>query len=73
MPVCVSRLGLMVNTDRELGSSWADSAGYQSSSGSAVLSLRRGDTVSLAVTQGELYEAAARERGYTSLSGFRIG
>merc|ERR1712227_47707 len=57
----------------EMTSSWADSAGYQSSSGSTVLTLRRGDTVALVVTDGEVFEPSNSRRGYTMFSGYRIG
>jgi len=66
------RLGLMMN-GQEMSSSWADSAGYQSSSGSTVLTLRRGDTVALVVTDGEVFEPSNSRRGYTMFSGYRIG
>merc|ERR1712012_517589 len=66
------RLGLMMN-GQEMSSSWADSAGYQSSSGSTVLTLRRGDTVALVVADGEVFEPSNSRRGYTMFSGYRIG
>merc|ERR1712012_1136045 len=66
------RLGLVMN-GQEMSSSWADSAGYQSSSGSTVLTLRRGDTVALVVTDGEVFEPSNSRRGYTMFSGYRIG
>ena len=66
------RLSLMMN-GLEMSSSWADSAGYQSSSGSTVLTLRRGDTVALVVTDGEVFEPRDSRRGYTTFSGYRIG
>merc|ERR1712227_91075 len=56
------RLSLMMN-GLEMSSSWADSAGYQSSSGSTVLTLRRGDTVALVVTDGEVFEPRDSRRG----------
>ena len=65
------RLGLMMN-GLEMASSWADSQGYQSSSGSLVLSLRRGDEVSLEVSEGELFESRTSGRGYTTFSGYKI-
>merc|ERR1712227_247583 len=66
------RLSLMMN-GLEMSSSWADSAGYQSSSGSTVLTLRRGDTVALVVTDGEVFEPRDSRRGYTTFTGYRIG
>ena len=66
------RLGLSHN-GQEMVSSWADREGYQGSSGSTVLTLRRGDTVSLMVTDGEIFEPSSSNRGYTTFSGFRIG
>ena len=66
------RLGLMHN-GQEMVSSWADSEGYQSSSGSTVLTLRRGDIVTLMITDGEIFEPNTSTRGYTTFSGFRIG
>merc|ERR1712227_522185 len=66
------RLGLMHNS-QEMSSSWADSEGYQSSSGSTVLTLRRGDVVGLEVTDGEIYEPGSSSRGYTMFSGYRVG
>ena len=65
------RLGLMMN-GLEMASSWADSQGYQSSSGSIVLSLRRGDEVSLEVSEGEVFESRSSNRGYTTLTGYKI-
>ena len=65
------RLGLMMN-GLEMASSWADSQGYQSSSGSLVLSLRRGDEVSLEVSEGEVFESRSSSRGYTTFTGYRI-
>merc|ERR1712227_740329 len=66
------RLSLMMN-GLEMSSSWADSVGYQSSSGSTVLTLRRGDTVALVVTDGEVFEPRDSRRGYTTFTGYRIG
>ena len=65
------RLGLMMN-GLEMASSWADSQGYQSSSGSLVLSLRRGDEVSLEVSEGEVFESRSSSRGYTTFTGYKI-
>merc|ERR1712209_34232 len=61
------------NEGSEMSSSWADSEGYQSSSGSTVLTLRRGDVVGLEVTDGEIYEPGSSSRGYTMFSGYRVG
>ena len=49
------------------------SAGYQSASGSVVLTLRRGDQVHLSVLEGEVFEPRDSDRGYTIFSGHRIG
>ena len=65
------RLGLTMN-GLEMASSWADSQGYQSSSGSLVLSLRRGDEVSLEVSEGEVFESRSSNRGYTTFTGYKI-
>jgi len=66
------QLGLMRN-GLELASSWADRSGYQTASGSVVLTLRRGDTVHLTVLDGEVHEPRSSDRGYSSFSGYRIG
>ena len=66
------QLGLMRNC-LELVSSWADRSGYQTASGAAVLTLRRGDTVWLEVLDGEVHEPRNSERGYTTFSGYRLG
>ena len=73
----------------ELASSWADRwpgpasdsscdpcsprKGYQTASGSTVVTLRSGDRVSLVVEEGQLYEPTYSGRGYTTFSGYRIG
>lgn len=66
------QLGLMRNGLEQV-SSWADRTGYQTASGSAVLTLRRGDTVWLEVLDGEVHEPRNSERGYTTFSGYRLG
>ena len=66
------QLALMRN-GLEMASSWADSQGYQSASGTAVLTLRRGDVVTLSVLGGEVHEPRNSDRGYTTFSGYRIG
>ena len=66
------QLALMRN-GLELVSSWADRTGYQSAGGTAVLTLRRGDRVWLAVLDGEIHEPRNSERGYTTFSGYRLG
>ena len=53
--------------------SWADEAGYQTASGAALLTLRRGDKVYLYVEEGEVYEPSNTNRGYATFSGHRIG
>ena len=65
------RLGLTMN-GLEMASSWADSQGYQSSSGSLVLSLRRGDEISLEISEGEVFESRSSNRGYTTFTGYKI-
>ena len=65
------RLDLVVN-QLEMGSSWADREGYQAAGGQVVLGLRRGDRVWLRQVQGEIYEPADCDRGYTRLTGYRI-
>merc|ERR1719410_1715844 len=66
------QLALMRN-GLEMASSWADSQGYQSASGTAVLTLRRGDLLYLSVLGGEVHEPRNSNRGYTTFSGYRIG
>ena len=66
------QLALMRN-GLEMVSSWADSQGYQSASGTAVLTLRRGDLLYLSVLGGEVHEPRNSDRGYTTFSGYRIG
>ena len=63
----------LVRNGREQVASWADRGGYQAASGSAVLTLRRGDTVYLYVEEGEVYESSTSNTGYATFSGFRIG
>ena len=55
-----------------MAASWADSAGYQTASGSVTVSLRLGDRVWLEVEEGQVYEPSHSSRGYTSLTGYRI-
>jgi len=57
---------------QEVAASWADSAGYQTASGSVTVSLRQGDRVWLEVEEGQVYEPSHSSRGYTSLNGYRI-
>ena len=64
------QLALMRN-GLEMASSWADRQGYQTASGTAILTLRRGDVVFLSILEGEVHES--RTRGYTTFSGHRIG
>ena len=63
----------LVRDGREQVASWADQGGYQAASGSAVLTLRRGETVYLYVEEGEVYESSTTNTGYATFSGFRIG
>ena len=63
----------LVRDGREQVASWADQGGYQAASGSAVLTLRRGETVYLYVEEGEVYESSTTNTGYSTFSGFRIG
>ena len=56
----------------EQAASWAGREGYQTASGAATLTLRRGDQVYLYVEEGEVYEPSS-STGYAMLSGFRIG
>ena len=67
------KLGLVRNGQTQINS-WADVRGYQAASGGAVLTLRRGDVVSLWVEQGRVYEPiGAGSTGYTTFTGYRIG
>ena len=66
------QLGLMRN-DIEMASSWADRSGYQTASGSAVLTLRRGDNVHLEVLDGQVHEPRQSSRGYATFTGHRVG
>ena len=66
------QLALMRN-GLEMASSWADAQGYQTASSTVVLTLRRGDVVSLSVLGGEVHEPRNSNRGYTAFSGYRIG
>ena len=56
----------------QVAASWADSAGYQTASGSVTVSLRQGDRLWLQVEEGQVYEPSHSSRGYTSLNGYRI-
>ena len=66
------RLSLMMN-GLEMASSWADKQGYQSCSGSVLLTLRKEDQVGLQVTEGRIFESSRSGRGYTMFSGYRVG
>ena len=64
-------LALMLN-ELEQASSWADR--HQTASGTAILTLRRGDVVYLRILEGHVYEPRSNsDRGYTAFSGHRIG
>jgi len=65
------RIALMLN-GREVVSAWSDISGFQQASNSAILPLRRGDRVYLQLMEGQIEEAVANDRVYTSFSGFKI-
>ena len=63
----------LIRNGQEQAVSWADEAGYQTASGAALLTLRRGDKVYLYVEEGEVFEPSNTKRGYATFSGHRIG
>ncbi len=65
------RLSLSLN-GRQMAHSWGDTSGYQSAGNSVVLALRRGDRVSLVVSEGRIYEPTSTQTGYTTFTGYRI-
>ena len=58
---------------QEVAASWGARDGYQTASGTTVLTLRRGDRVSLWVEEGSVYEPRQTQTGYTTFSGYRLG
>ena len=65
------RLSLMRNGVEEV-SSWADSEGFQTAAGSALLDLDTGDQVSMEVRQGRIHETNDWDHSFTSFSGIKI-
>ena len=63
----------LIRNGQEQAASWADQTGYQTASGSAILTLRRGDMVYLYVGEGEVYESSKSSTGYATFSGYRVG
>ena len=63
----------LIRNGQEQAASWADQTGYQTASGSAILTLRRGDMVYLYVEEGEVYEPSTSNRGYATFTGYRVG
>ncbi|XP_066975340.1 cerebellin-3-like [Macrobrachium rosenbergii] len=65
------RVSLKKN-EQDVVSAFGDASGYQMGSQSALVSLSPGDRVYLQLQEGQLREAAASSRAYTSFTGFRI-
>ena len=63
----------LVRNGQEQAASWADMAGFQTASGTAAITLRRGDTVYLYIEEGQVYEPSNSARGYTTFTGYRVG